>query len=796
MNKLIIDDLRKIKFEVLKQISPKLHKKILNFCSELPKDEYPEATLILKGKSKTLYGMWKIQHKLEKRKEKKARKYLKNMKSMILMATSLHQGGEQKNKRGHRGQKKKTGKGFFKKVFGSKEKPNLAEASMQEDKIEELITKIKKLEKSAHKKESRGSGAAAEYYERAADAAQEVARLSGKDPYSEQASALYTKAVENYKKSVKRNDNPNNNHGLAKCLEAIGKYNEAAQAYARAAELYRYNRDSVLNIFGTYTNHMAACYDGAGRSYSKAEKYYEAARIYEEAGGAFHNGNVRAFEFYTKAIKAFTEGDMFGNASAVLKGMGVKISVPSTSKRIGKIKAEMVGFFLALAKKKERFKSATYEMAAEFETDNEKKVDFLLEAARISKESGFKDLQKSVDRMPFYNSARIYRKAAETETNGKKKAQYFTLSADTFILNGEFLEAKRDYENAMNAHIPDKKTIAKLHKKILTCSVLSGAWKNVEDELKESYPVVLEYLKKDQTIYNPLFSIKTYIDMKHIEKAIAMIEKAYEEFGAESSQKRIISSGMTRWALNGFESPKGIPSFFMFHALAYAQTPEQLDSMQRLSNLDKFSSVSNRKLILDMLSKVMAMSEVYVNNQAYKPILFDKICKVIDVSRDEEVFSNIKMLGILGSVRNVANLEFSNSSDFQDTVNKRIMEIASGITDDKAVRARFAERIGELYDNGFLEALTDAYSVSVYAGRDPVIHKLYDAILMAEIMDDSERLRVPVVREGGESIERISSITYLKPSYIEVLSDEIDRLKTFARNTRKIMEGKGIFTEE
>lgn len=85
-----IKNLKGIEFESL---SPKIREEITEFCSNLDKEEFPEATLICSGKIKTLEKLGTIYQKLKK-KEKKSEKKLKEAERMILSISNLqHQRG-------------------------------------------------------------------------------------------------------------------------------------------------------------------------------------------------------------------------------------------------------------------------------------------------------------------------------------------------------------------------------------------------------------------------------------------------------------------------------------------------------------------------------------------------------------------------------------------------------------------------------------------------------------------------------------------------------------------------------
>lgn len=82
-----IKNLRNIEFE---SIEPKLKEELTQFCKSLDKDEFPEATLICSGKSKTLANLGKIYQKLKGKKEKKTQRKLKEAENMIMNLNRLH----------------------------------------------------------------------------------------------------------------------------------------------------------------------------------------------------------------------------------------------------------------------------------------------------------------------------------------------------------------------------------------------------------------------------------------------------------------------------------------------------------------------------------------------------------------------------------------------------------------------------------------------------------------------------------------------------------------------------------
>ena len=84
-------DLTNLKQIKLDNINPLIKKELLEFCSSLDKEDFPEAVLISSGKRKTLVGLVAIYEKLKKsKKEKNAQKRLKKAEKMILSISRLH----------------------------------------------------------------------------------------------------------------------------------------------------------------------------------------------------------------------------------------------------------------------------------------------------------------------------------------------------------------------------------------------------------------------------------------------------------------------------------------------------------------------------------------------------------------------------------------------------------------------------------------------------------------------------------------------------------------------------------
>lgn len=83
------DDLRKIKLAELRRKDPRLHKDVISFCSNLDRKEFPEATLITKGKRKTIYALSTIQKKLSRKRSKEAKKRLEETEKLIMRSRTL-----------------------------------------------------------------------------------------------------------------------------------------------------------------------------------------------------------------------------------------------------------------------------------------------------------------------------------------------------------------------------------------------------------------------------------------------------------------------------------------------------------------------------------------------------------------------------------------------------------------------------------------------------------------------------------------------------------------------------------
>ncbi|MGV8085258.1 MAG: hypothetical protein ACP5N9_03330 [Candidatus Bilamarchaeum sp.] len=85
-------DLTNLKYIKINSITPLLKKELIEFCSSLEKEEFPEALVISSGRGKTLLGLAAIYEKLKKsKKEKLAQKRLRKAEKMILSISRLAQ---------------------------------------------------------------------------------------------------------------------------------------------------------------------------------------------------------------------------------------------------------------------------------------------------------------------------------------------------------------------------------------------------------------------------------------------------------------------------------------------------------------------------------------------------------------------------------------------------------------------------------------------------------------------------------------------------------------------------------
>ena len=69
-----VGEISEIRLELVKKLKPIVHEDMLKFCSSLDAEAYPEATVILDGKTKTIAPFFKIYEKLSENKKKNVRR--------------------------------------------------------------------------------------------------------------------------------------------------------------------------------------------------------------------------------------------------------------------------------------------------------------------------------------------------------------------------------------------------------------------------------------------------------------------------------------------------------------------------------------------------------------------------------------------------------------------------------------------------------------------------------------------------------------------------------------------------
>ena len=209
MHEVDLEKLNYVRLEEIKELNPQLHKKIISFCSNLDKEDFPEAVRIVKGKSKSISSLIILCKKLSKKstKEKKARKKLKEAEEVVKAITATMLGHTQVQTSRSRSPQRK------------KKQPTLSEDKMGEssrsidEKIKALIKTAEEAEKKAKKIEAKAIAEekrdkenttlfldAAQLYQEAADNVVAVQHIAGDmfGPTGLNSKELYKKALDCY----------------------------------------------------------------------------------------------------------------------------------------------------------------------------------------------------------------------------------------------------------------------------------------------------------------------------------------------------------------------------------------------------------------------------------------------------------------------------------------------------------------------------------------------------------------------------------------------------------------------
>ncbi len=182
-----------LRIKELKSIDPELHDELLEFCSQLDYEKFPEAVKIVKGKYKTLAGLSRLYGRMQKRKkEKRMKEQLEEAERIVLSVRSLSHALEKKRllekKRQRRmrdAKEKLKGRGLVENISGERSK----------EKTSKLVEDAEKLKKDAEEKEKEGKKEEASLlYAKAAKTYREAAwyETDNLKKYSYSRSALYT----------------------------------------------------------------------------------------------------------------------------------------------------------------------------------------------------------------------------------------------------------------------------------------------------------------------------------------------------------------------------------------------------------------------------------------------------------------------------------------------------------------------------------------------------------------------------------------------------------------------------
>ncbi|MDO8553211.1 MAG: hypothetical protein Q7S22_00250, partial [Candidatus Micrarchaeota archaeon] len=285
-----LPEINRIRLKDIKLLKPELHDQLMEFCSELDPEKFPEATLITEGKYKTLAVLGTIHAKLARKskKEKNAKKQLQEAENLILDAHALVGGGSNLSHR-QKPERKTFGRAIMQGMSEGIQKA--AQTIQMAKEMRELLESIKMYEKAgklhSKKKEYADAGF---FFQQAAELMAEVYKKTKNWKDLEKSQRLFQRARVNYEQAPELEQSADLLVRFAVCIVHTGYYHpdnekKPAGLYHKAALLEndpKKKLDYALNAGRQYlkkgwghTKKMLEVYQIAVRCEDKIEKKAE-----------------------------------------------------------------------------------------------------------------------------------------------------------------------------------------------------------------------------------------------------------------------------------------------------------------------------------------------------------------------------------------------------------------------------------------------------------------------------------------------------------------------------------------
>jgi hypothetical protein len=306
---------------------------------------------------------------------------------------------------------------------------------------------------------------------------------------------------------------------------------------------------------------------------------------------------------------------------------------------------------------------------------------------------------------------------------------------------------------------------SELTEKVILHSVIGGTWKNYAPHIKNFRPSLFSVLEEmDARELYLSGHLPGGLDLEKIERVILEFRRLNRvemklAHGRDLKDIIFICKGVRAWRDGGFASPKEVPAWFSFPALAAASgNSEIMAAIARICETKDFRrSRDKRKELMWFLA-----------DHSHRSSDMEAFCALAKISSSKKMFANLKRLSIVLLLMPGFTMNgIGSQEEFNEISEKILSGFIGGRTSSSAVSARFMERIDELFNSGFLTAIVTMYSKYE---RFPETKPLLDMALAAHTMKDFEKVKFPEEKD-------IANLHYLSPGQIEYLKKNVNQIR-------------------
>ena len=267
MVRISIDHLKKLKMDEIDLHSPVLHSKIIDFCSDLDEDKFPEAVAFKEKSNSNLAALGTIYKKLSKTRKKQLKEKLADMEMIINATAQLVHSSSHSNPNRNPSASETRPRSFRTRIIETTARAgNFLKKQLD---VSRLLQFAKDDER--HAKQFRNAGdfeTASQYFSSAARRTKVAYGLTGKEKHKSECNRLLDEAIDCLgRQKVKRPSN------IASLYIEKGDYAGAALVYEEFAALAEpYSHEERLRLWDA-TQHYTLAAEQPGISESDRKRY-------------------------------------------------------------------------------------------------------------------------------------------------------------------------------------------------------------------------------------------------------------------------------------------------------------------------------------------------------------------------------------------------------------------------------------------------------------------------------------------------------------------------------------------